>query len=255
MAEGIEVHAPGDAEVLSPGGAEPRRAAPPGAERQPARADRAPPRAGRGARRRRTAGVRRRERRRDRLAGGAGAARPPRPAVRDHRAGRPQDDDQRAQQRRARLHVRLRGCVLADVGERRRGPGQPPGCGAKDDRPRDAGEALRAERGDRHARGAASGLASGRAPRHRRRRAGLRDRSSTSGSPSTTTLASCWRAEAGRTSTCRSSRAGTRPACGHMRSRSRRSRSAFRTRVDPLHGSDRDDPGGIRDGRDSLRAA
>ena len=44
-----------------------------------------------------------------RLARRAGAAGPPRPPGRDHRPGRPQDDDQRAQLGRARLHGRLRG--------------------------------------------------------------------------------------------------------------------------------------------------
>ena len=62
--------------------------------------------------------------------GATGGSRPrpadlQRPARRDHRPGRPQDGDQRAQLGREGLHGRLRGRALADLGERRRGPGQP----------------------------------------------------------------------------------------------------------------------------------
>ena len=60
----------------------------------------------------------------------AGPARPPR---RDHRPGRPQDGDQRAQLRREGLHGRLRGRELADLGERDRGPAQPHRRGRPDD--------------------------------------------------------------------------------------------------------------------------
>ena len=127
----VEVHAPGDREILSPEALALRRATPRRAERRPARAARAAARA----RQReldagRAPGVRARGRRRRRLAGRAGAARPARPALRDHRPGRPQDDDQRAQLRRPGLHVRLRGRVLADLDERRRGPAQPARRGA-----------------------------------------------------------------------------------------------------------------------------
>ena len=59
-----------------------------------------------------------------RLAGGAGAGRAPRPPLRDHRPGRAQDDDQRAQLGRQGLHGRLRGRELADLAELRRGPGE-----------------------------------------------------------------------------------------------------------------------------------
>ena len=43
--------------------------------------------------------------------------RPPRPPRRDHRAGRPQDDHQRAQLGRERLHGRLRGLDAPDLGQ------------------------------------------------------------------------------------------------------------------------------------------
>ena len=62
---------------------------------------------------------------RRRLARARGARRPARPPRRDHRPGRPQDGDQRAQLGRERLHGRLRGRELADLGERRRRAGQP----------------------------------------------------------------------------------------------------------------------------------
>ena len=53
--------------------------------------------------------------------------RPQRPTRRDHRPRRAQDDDQRAQLRRAGLHGRPRGRPLADVGERGRRPGRAAG--------------------------------------------------------------------------------------------------------------------------------
>ena len=60
---------------------------------------------------------------RRRLDRGPGAGRPRRPAGRDHRSGRAQDDDQRPQLGRPGLHGRPRGRPVADVGQRRRRPG------------------------------------------------------------------------------------------------------------------------------------
>ena len=69
--------------------------------------------------------------REDRLDGGAGAGRPRRPAGRDHRPGRAQDDDQRPQLGRAGVHGRPRGRARRRPGPtsiggqaalRRRGP-------------------------------------------------------------------------------------------------------------------------------------
>ncbi len=77
---------------------------------------------------------------RRRLARCARAARPRRPPLRDHRAGRPEDDDQRAQLGRARLHGRLRGRELADVGERRPRPRERPRRDRRRALARDAGE-------------------------------------------------------------------------------------------------------------------
>ena len=59
------------------------------------------------------------------LAGRAAGARPGRPAGRDHRAARAQDDDQRAELRRQGVDGRLRGRDVADLGERRRRAAQP----------------------------------------------------------------------------------------------------------------------------------
>ena len=59
------------------------------------------------------------------LAGRAGTARPGRPAGRDHRADRAQDDDQRAELRSQGVAGRSRGRQHPALGQRRRRPGQP----------------------------------------------------------------------------------------------------------------------------------
>ena len=141
---------------------------------------------------------------------------------RDHRPGRAEDDDQRAQLGRARLHGRLRGLALADLGERRRGPAERARRGAADDLARHGGEELPAERRDRDARDPPARLAPGRAPRARRRRAGLGEPLRLRARRSSTTRASCSSAAAARTSTCRSSRATSRRGSGTRRSRSPR---------------------------------
>ena len=77
---------------------------------------------------------------------GASRRRPPTSndrRVRDHRPGRAQDDDQRPQPRRARVHGRPRGRALADVGERGRGPGGAAGRGPPRARVRRARRARR----------------------------------------------------------------------------------------------------------------
>ena len=158
----------------------------------------------------------------------AGAAGPRGPPRRDHRPGRAQDDDQRAQLRRARVHGGLRGRVLADVDERRGGAAQRPRRGPPGDRPRHGGEAVPAERGDRDPRDSPARLAPPGAPPPRRRRARVRRRSSTSGSGSGTTAPSCSSAAPGRTSTCRSSSRTRRRGSGTTRSSSRRTGSASR---------------------------
>ena len=73
--------------------------------------------------------------------------------------GRPQDGHQRAQLGRALLHGRLRGRELADLGELRRGPGEPDRRDRADDRARHGREELPAERRDRDAARPAARLA------------------------------------------------------------------------------------------------
>ena len=57
--------------------------------------------------------------------GGTAPGRPPRPARGDHGAGRPQDDHQRAELGRQRLHGGFRRLELAHLGERGRGAAPP----------------------------------------------------------------------------------------------------------------------------------
>ena len=91
---------------------------------------------------------------------------------------------------------------------------------------RDAGEELHAERRGRDARRASARLAPRGAPRHRRRRAGLGVALRLRARVPPQRAASCSSGGAGRTSTSRSSRATWRPGCGRVRSRSPRRRSA-----------------------------
>ena len=115
--------------------------------------------------------------REDTLAGRAARARPGRPAGRDHRPDRPQDDDQRAQLRGQGLAGRLRGRQHSAVGEHDRGPAQPQGRPRPDDRLHlRGGEELRARprRHPGHHRGQAARLAPGREAHPDRRAAGVR---------------------------------------------------------------------------------
>ena len=103
----------------------------------------------------------------------AAPRRPTGPARRDHRPRRPQDGHQRAELGRARVHGRLRGLAVADVGQRRRGPGQPD----RRDRGHDRVHRRRRARVQARRRGgdaarAPARLAPGREARARRRRAG-----------------------------------------------------------------------------------
>ena len=124
-----------------------------------------------------------------------------------------------------------------------------------DDLARDAGEELRAERRDRDARRPPARLAPRGAARHRRRRAGLGVALRLRARVLPQRAASCSSAGAGRTSTSRSSRATTRRALWARAFAHRRGDARRPARLDPLHRADRDDPGGVRDGRDPLRAA
>ena len=115
-----------------------------------------------------------------------------------------------------RLHGRLRGLALADLGERGRGPGEPAStpCGATH-RLREPGrEELPAQRADRHAAGPAPRLAPGREARPGRRRAGLGQPVRLRAVLLPQRRRSCCAAAAARTSTCRSWRATSRRGCG-----------------------------------------
>ena len=145
----------------------------------------------------------------------ADLARPPR---RDHRPGRPQDDDQRAQLRREGLHGRLRGRELAR-------PGRTCVDGQLNLRGRRRADDRRSTPARRQYRARTTRPATLVVrPRgwHLRRAARRRStatpisaqRCSTSASTSSTTRSGCSRAAAGRTSTCPRWRATSRRGCG-----------------------------------------
>ncbi len=191
-----------------------------------------------------------------RLDRGAGAGRLRRPAGRDHRSGRGQDDDQRPQLGRPGLHGRPRGRAVADLGERRRWPG-----GADRRRPGHAhlrvarGQVVPARRAGRAARRPAARLAPHRVARHGR-----------------------WRADLGVAVRCRAVPVPQRRRAGRPRVRAvplpgqarvaprgaaleRRSSSTPRSALGVPRGSrpgdraHRDDHRRVRDGRDPVRAA
>ncbi len=99
-----------------------------------------------------------------------------RPPRRDHRAGRPQDGDQRAQLGRQRLHGRLRGRQHADLGQQasRASINLRDAVRRTIDYTSPEGKTLRAEREDRGAVRAPARLAPAREARAGRRRADLR---------------------------------------------------------------------------------
>ena len=102
------------------------------------------------------------------------AARPAGPPRRDHRPHRPQDGDQRAQQRRAVLHGRPRGFERPDVVEHGRRPGEPRRRRPSHDRAHRPGRArVPARRPSGDAARPSPRLAPARTPPARRRLAGL----------------------------------------------------------------------------------
>ena len=193
---------------------------------------------------------------RGRLDGRAGTGRPRRSAGRDHRSGRAEDDDQRPQLGRAGLHGRPRGRAVADVGQRHRRPGGDPRRGPRHARVRLArGQVVPARGAGRHARRPAARLASHRVARARRWHRRSRRRCSTPGCTCSTTPPSGWHAGPARTSTCPSSSRITRPGSGTRSSSSPQATLGDPARVDPGDRPHRDDPRGLRDGRDPVRAA
>ena len=192
------------------------------------------------------------------LAGRAARARPDRPAGRDHRADRPQDDDQRPQLGRQCLAGRLRGRQHPAVGEHDRGPAQPEGRAGPDHRLHAPPRA----RSTRWARTTSwprswSGRGAGTWTRST-------SSSTASGPPAAWSTSRCtWPPRAQRQLD-----KGKGPyfylAKNESHLEARLWNDAFNlaqdcaghpARHDPGHGADRDDPGRVRDGRDPLRAA
>src|SRR5437773_2698616 len=138
------------------------------------RAAGAPPRAPARDRRRPVAGLPARDApyQRPRLDGRADPPRPARPPRRDYRPGRAQDDDQRAQLGRQRVHGGLRGRERPHVGEQRARPAEPARRGGRHDRVHERrGKALRPGAAHRDAGGAGAGMARRRTASARGRRA------------------------------------------------------------------------------------
>ena len=187
----------------------------------------------RGARRRRHAGLPRRDRRTIRE-GDSGRSPPPapgpgRPPGRDHRPDRPQDDHQRAQLRRQGVAGRLRGRQHPALGERRRRPAQPAGR----DRPARStsparGQGVRARRRRAgHDRRPPARLAPAGEAHHRRRRADFGQPGRLRALLLPLRAAAARRGPGARTSTCRRWRATSRRGCGTTCSSSPRTRSGI----------------------------
>ena len=155
-------------------------------------------------------------------------ARPPR---RDHRTGRSQDDHQRAQFRRQRLHGGLRGCQFADLGQQHRRPDQSEGSLGRQDRLHRSrhAQALPALRQAGSADRAPARLASRRGASDRRRRADFRRAVRFRALFLSQRAARRSRPAPALISICRSSRRARKRGCGTTCSCSRRSGSAFRT--------------------------
>ena len=153
----------------------------------------------------------------------------PRSPRRDHRSGRSQDDHQRAQFRRQRVHGRLRGCQYAEVGQQHPGPHQPARRDPAPDRLRLArGQGLPAQRQAGDAVRAPARLASSRKARPGRRRADLGRHVRLCALLLSQRRRSSSPAAAGPTSICRSWKAISRRGCGTTSSCWRRTSSACR---------------------------
>ena len=161
---------------------------------------------------------------RRRLARCADAGRDRRPARRDHRAGRPQDGDQRPQLGRARVHGGLRGLQLADLGQLHRRAAQPHGRARADDLARHRREAVHARRRSSRCCSCARAAGTWRSATTRSTVSRCRRRCSTSASTSSATTGAT-----AATSTCRSSSRTSRRGSGTTSSPGRRSGSAWST--------------------------
>ena len=179
------------------------------------------------------------------------------PARRDHRPGRPQDDHQRAQLGRAGVHGRLRGRHVADLGQRRRRPGEPDGRRPAHDLVRGARDrqALRAERAAGHADGASARLPSRRAPLSRSTAARFPACSSTSACIFFHNAAGAEDAGTGPYFYLPKLREPPRGASVERRVHPRAAGAGHSARHDQGDGAHRDAAGRLRDGRDPVRAA
>ena len=182
------------------------------------------------------------------------AGRPPGPPRRDHRARRPQDGDQRAQLGREGLHGRLRGRELAHVDELRRGPVEPHRRRRAHDLARHGREAVQPERRDRDAARPPARLAPAREARHGRRRARVRRPLRLRPLHVPLGRAAAER-RVGAVLLPPQAREPPRGAALERRVRPRPGHARPAAGDDPRHRPHRDDPRGVRDGGDPLRAA
>ena len=185
------------------------------------------------------------------------AAGPGRPPGGDHRPDRQENDHQRPQFGGERLAGRLRGRQYPALGQHDHRPAQPQGRAGPDDRLRQRrGQGIRAAARRRagHDRGPPARLAPGREAHPHRRRAGL-------GQPDRLRAvhgdlrAAADRGGQGTVLLPGQEREPPRGAAVERRVQPGPGRPRHPARHHPGHRADRDDPGGVRDGGDPLRAA
>ncbi len=189
------------------------------------------------------------------MEGQAGARRPPAALGRDHRADRPQDDDQRAQLGCGRVHGRLRGRQRPHLAQHGRRAHQPARRDRRHDHLRRLGRPPLPPRGEpRHAARPPPRLAPPRAPPAGRRgaRLGLPVRLRPIRLPLRAATA-----REGLRPVLLPAQDGVAPGSAPLERRVqlRPGRARDRTRHDQGDGADRDAAGGVRDGRDPVRAA
>ena len=191
------------------------------------------------------------------MAGRGARGRPCRPPGGDHRPDGQEDDHQRPQLGGERLAGRLRGRQHTVLGQHDHRSAQPQGRAGPDDRLHQRrGQGLRAAARRRagHDRGPPARLAPGREAHPHRRRAGL-------GQPDRLRpVHGHLRAETNREGQGTvllpgQEREPPRGAAVERRVQPGPGRARHPPRHRPGHRADRDDPGGVRDGGDPLRAA
>ena len=155
---------------------------------------------------------------------------PHRPARRDHRSGRSQDDHQRPECAGAGVHGGLRGLLLAHLGQHHPRPGESARRHPPHHQLRGSGhrQGLPARRAHRDAHRAAARLAPAREARAHQRRAGVRRAVRFRAVPRQQPRGAGAARHRARTSTCRRWRAISRRGCGTRCSSPPRRRSACR---------------------------